>query len=120
MTGRAEQIYNSATHHANLFSLIQSEMDGPTMTQSLIRYEELKVHFLFPNVDDDFRALLLKLAVRRLGMVVCRNSPDSAGKYELARDFESFSKDAAAILDDLLPVQAEIVKEKYLKPPPRD
>lgn len=117
MTGRAEQIYNSATQHANLFSLIQSEMDGPTMTQSLIRYEELKVHFLFPNVDDRFRALLLKLAVRRLGMVVCRKSPDSAGKYELAKDFESFSKHAEAILDDLLPVQAEIVKEKYLKLP---
>lgn len=128
MTEKAKILFEDAEKYAISFNEIYMDMDCHTEVHVLSREksiveffkksEELKIHYLFPNVPDEVRDLFFKLAWRRAGLSLGKNSGSSeAAKTEMEIDFVELSNSARDLLDDLLPVQAEIIAEKYLSNP---
>lgn len=131
MTDRAKMLFEDAEKYAHSFNEIFMEMDCHTEVDVLSREksiveffkksEELKIHFLFPNVSDEVRDLLFKLAWKRSGLSLGRkfkgNEEVNAQINKAQIEFAEISNSVSEFLDDLLPVQAEILSEKYLSNP---
>jgi hypothetical protein len=126
VTEKAKILLEDAEKYALSFNEIFMEMDCHTEVDVLSREksiveffkksEELKIHFLFPNVSDEIRDLIFKLVWKRAAISHSRNSrSDEAIIAQM--EFVEISSSVRELLDDLLPVQAEIIAEKYLSNP---
>ena len=124
-------LFEDAEKYAQSFNEIFMEMDcrtevdvlsrGKLIVEFFKKSEELKIHFLFPNVSDEVREALIKLAWKRSGLFIGRkvkgNDELNAQIEKAEREFAEISSSVRELLDDLLPVQAEILSEKYLSNP---
>jgi hypothetical protein len=131
MTDRAQVLFEDAEKYAQSFNDIFMEMDCRTEVDVLSRgklivdffkkSEELKIHFLFPNVSAEVRDSLIKLSWKRSGLLIGRkvkgNDELNAQIEKAEMEFAEISSLVRELLDDLLPVQAEILSEKYLSNP---
>ena len=128
MTEKAQILFEDAEKYAISFNEIYMDMDCHTEVHVLSREkniieffkksEELKIHYMFPNVPDKVRDLFFKLAWRRAGLSLGKNSgSNEAAKTQMEIDFVELSSSARDLLDDLLPLQVEILNEKYLSNP---
>ncbi|MEJ0090821.1 MAG: hypothetical protein WDM80_13900 [Limisphaerales bacterium] len=131
MTDRAKMLFEDAEKYAQSFNEIFMDMDcrteldvlsrGKWIVEFFKKSEELKIHFLFPNVSEEVRDAFFKLAWKRSALLVGRKVEGNDGlnaQIEKAeREFAEISSSVRELLDDLLPVQAEIISEKYLSSP---
>jgi hypothetical protein len=128
VTEKAQILFEDAEKYAISFNEIYMDMDCHTEVHVLSREkniieffkksEELKIHYMFPNVPDKVRDLFFKLAWRRAGLSLGKNSgSNEAAKTQMEIDFVELSSSARDLLDDLLPLQVEILNEKYLSNP---